>query len=37
MLNSSFGTGNATTGGGYNSLYSLGGPRSLQVALKVVF
>jgi hypothetical protein len=37
MLNSSFGTGNATTGGGYNSLYSLGGPRSIQLALKLIF
>ena len=37
MLNSSFGTGNAAAGGGYNSLYSLGGPRSVQLALKIIF
>jgi hypothetical protein len=37
MLNSSFGTGNASTGGGYNPLYSLGGPRSVQLALKMIF
>jgi hypothetical protein len=37
MLNSSFGTGNASTGGGYNPLYSLGGPRSVQLALKLIF
>jgi hypothetical protein len=37
MLSSSFGTGNAATGGGYNSLYSVGGPRSVQLALKILF
>jgi hypothetical protein len=36
MLNSSFATGNAAAGGGYNPLYSLGGPRPVQLALMVI-
>jgi hypothetical protein len=35
--NSSFGSGNAATGGGYNSLYTMGGPRAVQLAIKVLF
>jgi len=37
MMNASFGSGNASTGGGYNSLYTMGGPRAIQLALKLVF
>ena len=37
MMNASFGSGNATTGGGYNSLYTMGGPRAVQLALKLIF
>jgi hypothetical protein len=37
MMNSSFGSGNAGTGGGYNSLYTMGGPRAVQLAVKVIF
>jgi len=37
MMNSSFGSGNAGTGGGYNSLYTMGGPRAVQLAVKLIF
>ena len=37
MMNSSFGTGSISSGGGNNPLYSLGGPRSIQLALKILF
>jgi hypothetical protein len=37
MMNSSFGSGNAGTSGGYNSLYTMGGPRAVQLALKLLF
>jgi hypothetical protein len=37
MMNSSFGTGSISSGGGNNPLYSLGGPRSVQLALKIMF
>jgi hypothetical protein len=37
MMNSSFGTGSISAGGGNNPLYSLGGPRSVQLALKIIF
>jgi hypothetical protein len=37
MANSSFGSGNAATGGGYNSLYTMGGPRAVQLAVKLLF
>src|SRR5215471_8518449 len=37
MMNASFGSGNASTGGGYNSLYTMGGPRAIQLALKLLF
>ncbi|MBV9746374.1 MAG: TonB-dependent receptor, partial [Acidobacteriia bacterium] len=37
MMNASFGSGNASTGGGYNSLYTMGGPRAIQLAIKVFF
>jgi len=37
MMNASFGSGNAATGGGYNSLYTMGGPRAGQLALKLMF
>jgi hypothetical protein len=37
MMNASFGSGNASTGGGYNSLYTMGGPRAIQLALKFLF
>jgi hypothetical protein len=37
MMNSSFGSGNASTGGGYNSLFSMGGPRAVQLSIKIVF
>jgi hypothetical protein len=37
MMNSSFGSGNASTGGGYNSLYTMGGPRAVQLAIKILF
>jgi hypothetical protein len=37
MMNSSFGSGNAATGGGYNSFYTMGGPRAGQLALKLMF
>jgi hypothetical protein len=37
MMNASFGSGNASTGGGYNSLYTMGGPRAIQLAIKVLF
>ena len=37
MMNASSGSGNASTGGGYNSLYTIGGLRAIQMALKLVF
>jgi hypothetical protein len=37
MMNSSFGSGNIATGGGYNSLYTMGGPRAVQLAVKIIF
>jgi hypothetical protein len=37
LMNSSFGSGNAATGGGYNSLYTMGGPRAVQLAVKIIF
>jgi hypothetical protein len=37
LMNSSFGTGSISSGGGNNPLYSLGGPRSIQLALKIIF
>jgi hypothetical protein len=37
MTNSSFSSGNAATGGGYNSLYTMGGPRAVQLAVKLLF
>jgi hypothetical protein len=37
MMNASFGSGNASTGGGYNSLYTMGGPRAIQLAVKLLF
>jgi hypothetical protein len=37
MMNSSFGTGSISSGGGNNPLYSMGGPRSVQLALKITF
>jgi hypothetical protein len=37
MINSSFGTGSVSAGGGNNPLYSLGGSRSVQLALKLIF
>jgi hypothetical protein len=37
MMNASFGSGNASTGGGYNSLYTMGGPRAVQLAVKLLF
>ena len=37
MMNSSFGTGSISSGGGNNPLYSMGGPRSVQFALKIMF
>src|SRR5262249_38928308 len=37
MMNSAFGSGNAGTGGGYNSLYTMGGPRAVQLAVKLIF
>ncbi|HEV2201389.1 MAG TPA: carboxypeptidase regulatory-like domain-containing protein [Bryobacteraceae bacterium] len=37
MMNSSFGTGSLSSGGGNNPLYSLGGPRSVQLAVKIIF
>jgi len=37
MMNASFGSGNASTGGGYNSLYTMGGPRAMQLAIKILF
>src|SRR5215813_3772309 len=37
MMNASFGSGNASTGGGYNSLYTMGGPRAVQLAIKLLF
>jgi hypothetical protein len=37
MMNASFGSGNASTGGGYNSLYTMGGPRDIQLAVKLLF
>jgi hypothetical protein len=37
MMNAGFGSGNASTGGGYNSLYTMGGPRALQLAIKLLF
>jgi hypothetical protein len=37
MMNASFGSGNASAGGGYNSLYTMGGPRALQLAIKLLF
>jgi hypothetical protein len=37
MMNASFGSGNVSTGGGYNSLYTMGGPRAIQLAIKLLF
>jgi hypothetical protein len=37
MMNSSFGTGSISSGGGNSPLYSMGGPRSVQLALKIIF
>src|SRR5215471_11492323 len=37
MMNASSGSGNASTGRGYNSLYTIGGLRAIQMALKLVF
>jgi hypothetical protein len=37
MMNAGFGSGNSATGGGYNSLYTMGGPRSIQLAVKLFF
>ena len=37
MMNASFGSGSPATGGGYNSLYTMGGPRTGQLALKLLF
>jgi hypothetical protein len=37
MMNASFGSGNSATGGGYNSLYTMGGPRTGQLAVKLLF
>ena len=37
MMNASFGSGNPATGGGYNSLYTMGGPRTGQLAVKLLF
>jgi hypothetical protein len=37
MMNASFGSANPATGGGYNSLYTMGGPRIGQLAVKFLF
>jgi hypothetical protein len=36
-MNASFGSANPATGGGYNSLYTMGGPRTGQLAVKLLF
>jgi hypothetical protein len=37
MMNASFASGNASTGGDYNALYTMGGPRTVQLAVKLLF
>jgi hypothetical protein len=37
MMNAGFGSGNSSTGGGYNSAYTMGGPRAVQLAIKILF